>query len=79
MRISVSIDDDVAQRAREIASKRGTTLSELVRDYLNDLAAANTSPGTRRDEREALERSFRQFQFWVGRKSWNREQSHERS
>ena len=37
MNITLSIDDRVVAKARQIASVRGTSLNQLVRDYLEDL------------------------------------------
>jgi len=78
MNITLSIDDELIKEVRRIAVERDTTLTGLVRDYLKDLAAEHAKTGRKRREFEALERSFRQFQFRVGRKTWNREELHER-
>jgi hypothetical protein len=64
---------------RKIAAEQDTTLTCLVRDYLKDLAAEHAKSGRKRREREALEHSFRHFQFRIGRKTWSREELHERS
>lgn len=37
MKLTLSIDDQVVAEARRIASDRGTSLNQLVRDFLNDL------------------------------------------
>ena len=37
MNITLSIDDRVVAKARHIASVRGTSLNQLVRDCLDDL------------------------------------------
>ena len=37
MKLTLSIDDRVVAEARRIASDRGTSLNQLVRDFLNDL------------------------------------------
>jgi hypothetical protein len=39
MNITLSIDDDLVQEARKIAVERDTTLTGLVRSYLQQLAA----------------------------------------
>jgi hypothetical protein len=79
MNITLSLEDDLVKEVRKIAVERDTTLTGLVREYLKELAAEHTRSGRRRREREALERGFRQFRFRVGRKTWSREQLHERS
>lgn len=78
MNVTLSIDDDLVKAIRKIAVERDTTLTGLVRDYLKGLAAEHEKTGRKRREREALERSFRQFQFRIGKKTWTRETLHER-
>jgi hypothetical protein len=67
--ITLSLDDQLVKRVRKIAVERDTTLTGLVRDYLEKLAAEDSSSGRKRREREALERSFARFQFKVGRRN----------
>ena len=38
MNLTLSVAEDVVERAREIARQRGTTLNAMVRAYLEDLA-----------------------------------------
>jgi hypothetical protein len=38
MNITLSIDEQIAQRAREAAQKMGKSLNQVVRDYLEQLA-----------------------------------------
>lgn len=38
MNITLSIDEQIAQRAREAAKKMGKSLNQAVRDYLEQLA-----------------------------------------
>lgn len=40
MNITLSVDDQVARRAREAAEKMGKSLNEVVRDYLEQLAGS---------------------------------------
>jgi hypothetical protein len=60
---------------------RDTTLTGLVREYLEKLAAENGTSGRKRRELEALERSFKQFhcKLDVGKRSWKREDLYFRS
>lgn len=48
MNITLSIDEQVAQRAREAAQKMGKSLNQVVRDHLEQLAG-----GTRRGQQWA--------------------------
>ena len=79
MNITLSLDDKLVKDLRKIAVDRDTTLTGLVRDYLEKLAAENMASGRKRREREALERSFKQFQFKVGKRTWKREDLYVRS
>lgn len=67
------------KRVRKIAVDRDTTLTGLVREYLVGLARQEAAAGRKRRERDALERGFEQFQFRVGKKTWKREDLHERA
>jgi len=79
MNITLSLDENLVKNVRKIAVERDTTLTGLVRDYLEHLAAEQAASGRKRREREALERSFSQFQFRVGRKTWKREDLYARA
>jgi hypothetical protein len=79
MNITLSLDDKLVKEVRKIAVERDTTLTGLVRAHLEELAAQQAHSGRKRREREALERSFSQFQFHVGKKTWRREDLHSRS
>ena len=79
MNLTLSLEDELIKRVRKIAVERDTTLTGLVRDYLEKLAAEDTASGRRRREREALERSFEGFQFKVGKRTWKRADLYARS
>jgi hypothetical protein len=79
MNITLSLDEKLVKDVRKIAVERDTTLTGLVRAYLEQLAAEQAASGRNRRERESLERSLGQFQFRVGKKTWKREDLHVRS
>ena len=79
MNIRLSLPKDLVKRVRKIAVDRDTTLTGLVREYLSELIRQDAATGPKRREREALERSFEQFRFRVGKKTWKREDLHERA
>jgi len=79
MNIVLSLPKDLVKRVRKIAVDRDTTLTSLVREYLSELIRQDAATGRERRKQEALERSFEQFQFRVGNKSWKRDDFHERS
>jgi len=79
MNVTLSIDDELVKTVRKIAVERDTTLTGMVREYLEKLAAEEAATGRRRRERETLERSFERFQFRVGKRTWKRADLHARS
>jgi hypothetical protein len=79
MNITLSLDEKIVKEVRKIAVERDTTLTGLVREYLEKLAAEAATTGRRKREREALERSFEKFQFKMGKRNWKREDLYERS
>jgi hypothetical protein len=79
MNITLSLDEKLVKEARKIAVEQDTTLAGIVRDHLQKLVVENSVSGRRRREREALERSFRKFEFEVGERKWKREELHVRS
>ena len=79
MNITLSLDDELVKKVRKIAVERDTTLTGIVRDYLENLAIEDAASGRRRREREALERSFKRFQFKVGKRTWKRADLYVRS
>jgi len=79
MNVTLSIDDDLVKEVRKIAVERDTTLTGLVRSYLQELAAEHAKSGRKRRELDALERSFEQLQVNIGKRTWRREDLYERS
>jgi Family of unknown function (DUF6364) len=79
MNITLTLDDDLVMEVRKIAADQETTLTGLVRAYLEQIAAENAKSGRKRRELEALRRSFEKFQFRVGKRTWTRADLHERS
>jgi hypothetical protein len=79
MNVTLSLDGDLVKKVRKIAVDRDTTLAALIRRYLEEVAAEDSALGRKRREREALELSFRKFQFKIGKRNWTREDLHARS
>ena len=79
MNITLSLDEKLIKSVRKIAVERDTTLTGLVRAYLEQLAREQASAGRKRREREALEQSFAQFKLKAGKKTWRREDLYARS
>ena len=74
MNITLSIDDEVVRRARQRAEVLGTSVNQLVRDYLEQLAGKR-DPADRAAEFSRLSRlSHGDSKGW----KFNREEIHER-
>jgi hypothetical protein len=78
MNITLSLDDQLVKRVRKIAVERDTTLTGMVRAYLQEVAEKDAGSGRKRRELEALEESFRKFQFNMGKRTWKREDLYDR-
>ncbi len=79
MNVTLSLDDKLVKQVRKIAVERDTTLTGLIREYLKQIVEEDATSGRKRRELEALERSFREFQVKVGKRTWKREDLYERS
>jgi hypothetical protein len=79
MNVTLSLDDNLVKQVRRIAVDRDTTLTGLIRDYLQKLAAEGAASGRKQRELEALRRTFREFSVKGGKHDWKREDLYERS
>lgn len=73
MNVTLSVDDQTLNRARQLAQQRGTSLNQMIRDYLDSL--------TRDDTQQALaelERLWREGAGNSGGWKWNREEVYDR-
>jgi hypothetical protein len=73
--VTLSIDDDLLARSRDLAARRGTSLNQMIRDYLEEVAS-DLSPDEILRELNAL------WENGSGEscgKRWTREELHERS
>jgi Family of unknown function (DUF6364) len=79
MNITLTLDDKLVKQVRKIAADRDTTLTGLVREYLEKLAAEKANSGEKRRQIEALEQTFKKYRFTMGKRTWDRADLHERS
>ena len=79
MNVTLSLEDDLVKKVRRIAAERDTTMTAMIRHYLEQVAAETAASARRRREQDALERSFRELRFPVGKRTWTREDLHGRS
>jgi hypothetical protein len=78
MNITLTLEDDLVKQVRKIAVERDTTLTGLVRAYLQELAQEHAKSGRKRRELEALEESFKTLKVNIGKRTWKREDLYER-
>lgn len=74
--MTMTIDDNILKKAKKIAIEKNTTISALVRAYLEHLAI-------RKDKAietviSELQVDFSDKNVCIGRKNWRREELHER-
>jgi hypothetical protein len=75
MNVTLSIDDETIARARDLAARRGTSLNQMIRDYLEEVAS-DISTDEILQELELLWESGSGNS--EGRR-WTREELHERT
>jgi antitoxin component of RelBE/YafQ-DinJ toxin-antitoxin module len=74
MNLTLSVDDEVVEKARRRAETLGTSVNQLIRDYLEQLAG-KTDPEAEAKEFERLSHLARgNSRKW----KFNREELHER-
>jgi Family of unknown function (DUF6364) len=78
MNITLSLNEELVKEVRKIAVERDTTLTGLVREYLQKLAAENPQGDHRKRKLEALERSFKTIKLNIGNRTWKREDLYDR-
>ncbi|HXI11440.1 MAG TPA: DUF6364 family protein [Thermoanaerobaculia bacterium] len=73
--ITLSVDEKVLSAVRQHAAARSTSVNQIVRDYLGEIAQRdNRARGARRRLRSLSNRSVAK----IGRASWTRQELHER-
>lgn len=80
MNITLSLDEELVKQVRKIAVERDTTLTGMVRAYLQQVAAEHSDSDRKRREMEALEDSFKRFSadLGYGARTWKREDLYDR-
>jgi len=75
MNLTLRVEEQTLQRAREIASERATSVNALIRAYLDDLVRQESRRETARRELVEL---CRDSAAVVGRRTWTRDDLHDR-
>ena len=73
MNVTLSIDDQTVARARQLAQQRGTSLNQMIRDYLDSLTASDPAQTV-----AELRRLWQEEQGNSGGWKWNREELYDR-
>jgi hypothetical protein len=73
--ITLSVDEDVLNAVRRHAAERNSTVNALVRDFLTNLAAHEDRA---KKARARLRELSRQSKGRLGRKTWSRDELHDR-
>ncbi len=73
--LTLVVEEDLLLAARKIALDQRTSVNQLVRDYLATLVE---EPGRRRLARARLKQMFETGLVTVGKKTWTRDELHER-
>jgi CRISPR/Cas system-associated protein Csm6 len=74
MNLTLSIDDQTLTRARMLAQRRGTSLNQMVRDYLETLTASDPAQAVAELKRLWREEEGDSGGGWTG----NREDAYDR-
>ena len=77
--ITLTIDDRIVREVRKIAVDRDSTLTKLVREYLEKLVAESAASDQKQRALERLEEGFKRFQVHVGKRTLTRADLHERT
>jgi metal-responsive CopG/Arc/MetJ family transcriptional regulator len=80
MNVTLTLDDKLVKEVRKIAVERDTTLTGMVRAYLEQVAAEHANSDQKRREMEALEDSFKRYSTNLnyGARTWKREDLYDR-
>ncbi len=70
--ITLSVDERIIKQVRKIAIERNTTLTAMVREYLERTAAARDE-SARKKNLATLKRSFGRLSRDMGKRSWRRD------
>jgi hypothetical protein len=73
MNVTLSIDDQILTRARQLAQQRGTSLNQMIRDYLDSLTASDPAQAV-----VELRRLWQEEEGDSGGWKWNREELYDR-
>lgn len=74
--ITLSVDEHTIKKVRKIAVDKGTTLTALVREYLQSVADSDVAE--KKQAIDQLQNNFRNLSRDMGPRTWTRDDLHER-
>jgi hypothetical protein len=74
--ITLSVDEEVIRKVRKIAIDKNTSMTQMVRDFLESVAERDAT--LRINALESLEASFLELGRDMGKRDWAREDLYER-
>ena len=75
MDITLDIDDEVVRKVSRVASDRGTTLSDMVGDYLTSVAESDAA---RQELIAKVRESVERYRRDMGPRTWTRDDLYDR-
>ena len=75
MNLTLSVDKQIVQKARKAAESMGTSLNQLIRDFLVEIAGGRSASADIRELMELSSRSDGHSKDW----KFDRDEIHERS
>ncbi len=79
MNVTITLDDQLVQKAEKIAAQRDTTLTGLISTQLENLFAQNDAAALRQRNLQALKESVEKHTVTGCERTWKREDIYERS
>ena len=73
--LTLRVEDDVLNEARQIAGEHSTSVNALVREFLSDLVKGESR---REAARKELSNLFKQSKAKIGSRAWKREDLYDR-
>ena len=73
--VTLTVEEDLLRAARKVALDRSTSVNQLVRDFLAQLVRESSR---QQAAAERMDEIFKKHRIRIGRRSWTREDLHER-
>ena len=80
MTVTLDLDEEIVERARELAKRRGISLEELLGEYVRDATGqiSRMQPGSGKEIAEELRRMWATSWGDSRGETWTRDELHER-